>query len=134
MGKIIGVYKIPAVKHAFLIVSSIPLDLDTLEELSENTNRMEYFDHILRLKDQVGRKNIPRWTLKVLTPDEFLEVLERHKPLESRSTNQSSHNPESLELLAVNLLKDLDDDRPNACETPKVLCCVPDEDIIEVFI
>jgi hypothetical protein len=66
--------------------------------------------------------------------DDFLSAIERNTPRELVSSNQSSQNPEKLELLAINLTKTLPNSSDWTFKTPKALCAIPDEDIIEVFI
>lgn len=129
-----GIYKLPAIKHTFLIVSS-PADDQTNEETwQENKRRMEYFEHILESKDHMLPKEVQLWRLKVVCECDFLSVIEQKRPTEKVSSSQSSKNPEMLELLAINLLK-TPSRLPSATQqTTKFLCNVPDEDIIEVFI
>lgn len=95
---------------------------------------MEYFEHILGYKDYMSPKAIPRWRLKILTQSDFLTVLERQKTREKVLSNQSFHNPEALELLAINLTKTPSNHRSETFCTPKQLGTLLDEDIIEVFI
>ena len=95
---------------------------------------MEYFEHILQLKDHMPPKVIPRWKLKLMSEDDFLSALKQQIPTRQVSSNPSSHNPEDLELLAINLVETPENPLDWTFNTPKVLCAVPDEDIIEVFI
>lgn len=69
-----------------------------------------------------------------MTQRDFLTVLERQNTRERVSSNLSYHNPEALEMLAVNLLETPDDFPRCAYETPKQVGFVYDEDVIEVFI
>lgn len=126
MISIIGIYKIPAIKHAFFIVSSLKEFSGNSRRLPENKRRMEYFEHILRCKHQ--------WTLKLMSESDFLTVLKQHKPKGIVSPNQSSCSPASLELLTINLAKTPENCLDWAYTSKKILSVIPDEDIIEVFI
>lgn len=103
-------------------------------ESPDSKKRMEYFEHILQLRDHICPKEIPLWTLEVVSESEFLKVLEQRMPKGKVSSNLSSHNPECLELLAINLIKTPEQSSDLALKTPTVLGVIPDEDIIEVFI
>lgn len=129
-----GIYKLPAIKHAFFIVSSLEEFEVSLIESLDNKKRMEYFEHILRSKDHICPKEIPLWTLKVVSESEFLKVLEQHMPKGKVSSNLSSHNPECLELLAINLIKTPEKSSDLPPSTSKVLSVMAEDDIIEVFI
>jgi hypothetical protein len=117
MISIIAVYKIPSVKHAFLIVQSF----DDLIPLKEKMKRMEYFDHILHFKDNFPLGSVKQWTIKILHEIEFLTVLKKNKS-----------SPQTLELLTVNLLKQTD----LHCETYSDKCVevISNEDVIDIFI
>lgn len=130
-----AVYKIPEAKHMFFIVE--PLDDSSCDYLAESPGskrRREYFEHILRSRDRSNPKAIQQWTLGIVPADDFLSAIEQNTPKELVSSNQSSQNPEKLELLAINLVKTPPNSSDWTLRTPKVLCAVPDEDIIEVFI
>lgn len=90
---------------------------------------MEYFGHILQSINHIFPKEIPQWTLELISENDFQKVLEQCKPTEKVSSNQSS-NPEFLDLLAINAVKTNDP----SLDTLTYLSTVPDEDIIEVFI
>lgn len=128
-----GVYKIPQIRHAFFIV-------DSLEEYEESPTKSlsiaegeEYFEHIVRSKDHICTKEAQQWKLRVVSSEQFLRVLEKCTAKEVGFPNQSSCSPESLELLAINLLK-TPASNPDSFHTSKYLGAVPDEDVIEVFI
>lgn len=132
MTTIRGIYKLPAIKHAFFIISSLQ-DFSGNSQLRESKKRMGYFAKVLKWKDQEHPKVTQKWKLIVIEQQEFLKVLECSLPTRESSSSQSCYNPEDLELLAINLLK-----TPESLffphDTPKVLSFVSDEDIIEVFI
>lgn len=130
--KITGIYKLPEIKHAFLIVASLDEFSDNSKLSQESKRRMEYFEHILRSKENKKTKDIPQWTLKVVSEKDFLTVLKQQHPKGLISSNQSSPNPEYLELLAINLLKTSKNE--SELKQRKTLSLIPDEDIIEVFI
>lgn len=129
-----AVYKIPEVNHVFFIVEPLDSTCDYLEESQGRRKRMEYFEQILRSKDRSNPKVTQPWTLGIVPVDDFLSAIERNTPKELVSSNQSSQNPEKLELLAINLTKTLPNSSDWTLKTPKALCMIPDEDIIEVFI
>lgn len=129
-----AVYKIPEAKHVFFIVEPLDSTCDYLEESQGRKRRREYFEHILQSKDRSNPKATQQWTLRIVPVDDFLSAIERNTPKELVSSNQSSQNPEKLELLAINLTKTLPNSSDWTLQTPKALCAIPDEDIIEVFI
>lgn len=129
-----AIYKIPEAKHVFFIVESPEKPCDCLEASQARKRRTEYFEHILQSKGRNNPKVPQRWTLKIVPADDFLSAIERNTPRELISSNQSSQNPEKLELLAINLTKTLPNSSDWTFKTPKALCAIPDEDIIEVFI
>lgn len=133
MIEIKGIYKLPAIKHAFFIVSSLDEFSDNLQSCQESKRRMEYFEHILQSRDHKPPKVTPQWTLKVVSEHDFVSVLKQYSPTGQVLPIHSSDNPEFLELLAINLLKNPDRVDPTL-ETTKVLSCVSDDDVIEVFI
>jgi hypothetical protein len=128
-----GIYKIPQIRHAFFIVDSLsgieesPATSLSLEEGAE------YFEHILQLKDHICPKEAQQWKLRVVSSEQFLRVLEKCTPKELGFPNQSSCNPEYLELLAINLVK-TPLSTPESLYSSKKLGVLPDEDVIEVFI
>ncbi len=134
MIKIKGIYKLPAVKHIFFIVSSLQEFSDGARSSKESKRRMEYFERILQSKDHTPPKVTPLWKLKVMCETDFLSALKQYNPTGRVSSNRSCHNPEDLELLAINLCKTPLSSPEKTFHTPKVLSVVPDEDIIEVFI
>ncbi len=129
-----GIYKIPSVRHAFFIVSSLQEFSEHSLVSQENKKRREYFAHTLLSRDRKHPKVAPQWKLKVMSENDFLSVLRRQKPIRQVSSNRSSDYPEELELLAINLLRNSENDLDWTSNTPKVLSVVPGEDIIEVFI
>lgn len=129
-----GIYKLPAIRHTFLIWGSPDENQTDETRLKENRRRREYFEHILESKDRMLPKEVLLWRLKVVSVDDFLSVIRKYTPIDSISSSQSSENPEMLELLAINLLKKPVHLPFDTCETTKFLCTVPHEDIIEVFI
>lgn len=133
MTTIRGIYKIPAIRHTFFIVNSFEEPSDSIQPYRESKRRMAHFEHILRSKDRRTPKVAQQWKWTVVEEQDFLRVLERSMPTKEVSSNQSCYSPDHLELLAINLLK-TPDSLVFPHDTPKVLSCVPDEDIIEVFI
>ena len=129
-----GIYKLPAIKHTFLIFESSDHEIKNAKELIENRRKKECFAHIFQTKDHMPPKEILLWRLKSVSEDDFLSVIRQYVPREIISSSQSSNNPEMLELLAINILKTTSYLSTETCETPKFLCNIPDEDIIEVFI
>ena len=115
--------------------------MSSLEDFGGNSaespdckRRREYFEHILRSRDHICPKEVPLWTLEIVSERDFLSVLEQRMPKGKVSSNLSCHNPECLELLAINLVKTPEQSSDPTYESPKQLGVVPDEDIIEVFI
>jgi len=129
-----GIYKLPTVRHVFFIVSSLHDFLDSLSLSEENRIRREYFERILRSKDRIRPKVSLQWTIKVVCVHDFLKAIKRRIPKGKVLPSQSSHNPEELELLTINLAKTHQSDLARTFDTPKVLSAIPDDDIIEVFI
>lgn len=123
-----AIYKIPALKHAFIIVSSLDEFDDKPRSNQESRTRTEYFEHILRLKYNNQPKEVLPWTLKVMSHEDLLSALKRNKPTRLKSPNQTSSDNSELELLAINLVK-----TECGVET-KELSFIEDTDIIEVFI
>lgn len=129
-----GIYKLPAIKHTFLILMSPDGENEIGGGYLENRKRREYFEHILESKDRMLPTEVLLWRLKVVSEDDFLSAIRQQTPTDRVSSSQSLDNPEMLELLAINLLRTPERLPCDTCETTKFLCTVPDEDIIEVFI
>ena len=130
-----GIYKIPRTKQMIFIVSDSSTPNNSPKPLSKSirgTLDLERSD--LNQSRKTPRKDL-QWTLKIVRESDFLDLLESQKMLHLELTNQPSHSSENMELLAINLLE-----TPESCSehlssnTPKHLCNVPNEDIIEVFI
>lgn len=134
MLSIVGVYKLPVLRHVFLIVDSLHDFLDTLFLSEESRIRKGYFERILRSKDRKDPTEDLQWTIRVVCVHDFLEAIKQSIPIGTESTNQTYQNPEELELLAINLVKTHPPSLDKPFHTPKVLSRVHDEDIIEVFI
>ncbi len=130
---IIGIYNIPEIKLTCFVIPAFQRISDCLRQLRESKKRMEYFAHILRLKDHKIPTTIQQWRCIIIEHHEFLQALESYKPTVQQSTSQSFHNPEQLELLSINLSK-TPDNTLYSLNTSKELGFVPEEDIIEVFI
>lgn len=131
---IVGIYKIPKIKHALIIVAPSDEFSSNLQQLQKNKKRMECFEQILRSKDHRIPKEAQQWTLEVVSKIDFLKVLKLNKPKGKVSSNLSFHNPECLELLAINLVKTPEKTSDWTLDTPTALSSIPEEDIIEVFI
>ena len=127
-----AIYKLPQLKHMFFIVAPLEESSVIEQPLLGSKRKREYFERILRSKDHIGPREAQQWTLKIVSESDFSKVLEQHRPIGQELSNPSSHSPEYLELLAINLLKTPASSR--ASQNSKVLSVVPDEDIIEVFI
>lgn len=123
-----AIYKIPALKHAFFIVSSLDEFSEKSEETQKSKIRMEYFEHILHSKDCTLPIEIQQWTLKVMSHTDFVSAIKRRNPIGQVLSNQTSCEDPELELLAINLTKN-----SSGLET-KELSFTEDADIIEVFI
>ena len=134
MTSIIGIYKLPSVRHVFFIVDPFSDFLDSLLLSEENRLKREYFERILRSKDRKCPKVNLQWKIKLMCVHDFLKCIKQHIPKGKVLPSQSSHNPEELELLTINLLKTHQSDLDRTFDTPKVLSAIPYEDIIEVFI
>lgn len=129
-----GVYRLPFCRHSFIVVSSLEGFSDNSKQLKRNKKRMEYFGHILQSRDHKCPKLTLQWTHKLVSENDFLSVIQTHIPKELESSNQSFDNPVNLELLAINLVKIPDNPVDPSYSTPKVLSCVSNGDVIEVFI
>lgn len=126
-----GIYTLPALKYVFFVISSFDECCDFFKEEEQIDKRRKYLERIIRLKNCDNVTINKKWTLQVISESDLLSVI-KHKQ-GGVSSIQSSHFPDHLELLAMNLLKpSKSSDSP--FYTPKVLSRVPDEDIIEVFI
>jgi hypothetical protein len=124
-----GIYKIPEIKHAFFIVSSQNESGETQSLLPQNKKRKEYFEHILKWKGRIDPKEAQSWKLRIVSETEFLEALEQSMSTNQVLPSQSSEPSESLELVAINLVKTSDDSAER-----KQLGFIENEDVIEVFI
>jgi hypothetical protein len=129
-----AIYKIPEVKCVFIIVDALDLLYDYLKESQESKKRKEYSEHIVQYKHHKDPKDTQQWKLKIMPVDDFLSAIELNNSREQVLPNQSSQNPEKLELLCINLIKNLPDPSDWKFKTPKVLCDIPYEDILEIFI
>lgn len=134
MVSIKAAYKIPDVRHVFLIVDSLDPFLDSSQLSQESKKRKECFERILRSKDRRCPKATQQWTLKIMLEHDFLMAIKQNNPTGQVSANQTYGSPEDLELLAINLVKTPESSLDRTFNTPKVLSLLPDEDIIEVFI
>lgn len=123
-----AIYKIPALKHAFIIVSSLDEFSENSSSFQESRTRTEYLERILRSKNCTQPKAIRPWTLKVMSQSDFLLALRRHKPTLEVLPSQTSYDDPELELLAINLVK------TESGLEQKELSFTEEADIIEVFI
>ena len=126
-----GIYKVPAIKHAFFIISS-PDKISEEIGLEEVEKRNKHLEHILLSKNYICPTEIESWTFEVLFEKNFLRVLSTCMSRVGISSKISSHNPACLELLAINLVKT--NKEPSDLKTPRMLGVADDEDVIEVFI
>ncbi len=134
MISIMGIYKLPTVRHVFFIVSSLHDFLDSLSLSEKNRTRREYFERILRSKDRKRPKVSLQWKIKIVCVHDFLKAIRQRIPKGKVLPSQSSRNPEELELLTINLERTPQISLDRTFDTPKVLSAIPDDDIIEVFI
>lgn len=123
-----AIYRIPALRHAFLIVSSLDEFCDNSQAYQENKTHTEYLERILRSKNCTQPKAILPWTLKVMSQSDFVLALRRNRPTTEVLPSQTSYNDPELELLAINLVK------TESGLEKKELSFTEDADIIEVFI
>ncbi len=134
MFSIRGIYKLPSVKQVFVIVSSLGEFLDNLLLSQMSKLRKECFEHILRLIDRINPKEALQWTIKVVSEHDFLMELKQHNPIGQVLTNRTFHSPDTLELLTISQVKNLEPSLDMSFFTPKALNTIQDEDIIEIFI
>lgn len=128
-----GTYRLPTIKHTFLVISVHDDHFDE-QVLQKNKINKEYFAHILRSKDRICPKEIQLKRLVAISETDFLWEIEQHSPIVKVSSSLSSGNPAMLELLTMNLLKTQQSPHSGTYETCKFLGFVPDEDVIEVCI
>lgn len=114
-----AIYKIPEMRYVFVIFSSI----DEVYS-SELDIKMKFHEIIHSKYSKIPIKN-QSWKIKLISQEDFLSAIPQHKSL----NNQTSYaNPESMELLAINISKTQSD------ISKKELSFVDDLDLIEVFI
>lgn len=126
-----AIYKIPELRHIFLVVA-LPEDRPNLSKESEKQKK--HLEHILRSKYLGKEKKYPEWKLKLIQEDDFLEIIEEQAGTMRGLTNPSIENSEHMELLAINLQTPKSRPDPLSLLTPKVLGRVSNDDIIEVFV
>ena len=63
---ITGIYKIPSIKHAFFVVSSLKKIFSDSEFYHECKRRAQYFDKILRVKGRIYLEVNQKWNLKIM--------------------------------------------------------------------
>lgn len=132
--KVIGLYRLPQIKHEFLIVSSLEAFLKGQQELKDYKKRMECIEHILQSKDCTPPKETQQWRAELVLEEDFLRVLKQRMPKVEVSSNLSSHKPICMELLTINLVKTPETSSDLTLSSPKELSVSKNEDIIEVFI
>lgn len=129
-----GIYKLPEIRHIFIVVPSASIANDNPKLLLRNKERREYFERTVLSKDRMTKLTSLKWTIRIIREDDFLMSVGELTKRPEVSSNPSFDNPESMELLAINLLKTPLSSPDLSLHTPKVLSKVLDEDIIEVFI
>ena len=129
-----GIYKLPEIKHIFIVVPSPSIANDNPKLLLQSKQRRRYFDNTVLSKDRMTKPTNLKWTIRIIPEDDFLESVRELTQRPEISSNRSFDNPENMELLAINLLKTPLSSPDLSLHTPKVLSKVFDEDIIEVFI
>lgn len=131
---VVALYKIPALKQVFVIVTSPRASSDNSKESKASKKRKEYFVWALLEKIRADTSNIPKWSSKILPEDDFLSVLELYKPTSKISTNQETCPPRSLEMLTISITRNVLNDLVCQQFPEKDLNFVSTEDIIEVNI
>jgi hypothetical protein len=134
MSSILGIYKLPGIKHVFFIVSSLSEFFANIKMSKGSVVKTIDFEHIHLSKNHIKPIRSQQWSVKVVSEHNFLNSLKQYIPTDKVSSNQSSHIPVDLELLTINQLKTPVSSPEMTFHTPKVLSVVPDSDIIEVFI
>lgn len=128
-------YSIPARKEILLIASYSPnTALDSPKPSEHRIGQKEEIERIRRDTRRKLPKTDLKWTIRIIPEDDFLKSIPSLEYKNPATTNQSFDNSESMELLAINLLKTPRPSNDLSCNTPKILSKVPNEDIIEVFI
>lgn len=122
-----GIYKIPAIKYAFFITSSF----DEIE-LDQEKKRNKHFENIFLSKDNICSKEKRSWIFELTSENELIQVLSMCMSGINISSNLSCSQPDCLELLAMNLIKN--NNESSNLNNSKFLGLINDEDIIEVFI
>ena len=128
-----AVYRIPQIKHVFFIMSFSDEVLDNSMLSLQNKKRREYFEHILQSKHHIKPIEAQQWRLKTMLESDLVKAIEHYTPKELESSNPSYSDPESLELLTINLLKK-EYPEDDFYHTYKGLGRIQNEDIIEVFV
>lgn len=129
-----SVYKIPAQRHVFLIVSdcteiseiSVPLDM--------RKKRLQYIQNIVRCKDSMRPKKTSKWTVKLVREDEFSTAISKQIGTSTEVANASFQKPLDIELLCMNLMQFPDHINKMSLDSPKELSTIDSMDVIEVFI
>ena len=126
-----AVYKIPELKHIFLVVTN----LDDKNYLSKDTEKKKkYFERVLQNKYSESKKKYLEWKIKPILEKDFLEIIEEHTGKMIGSTNPNIENSEEMELLSINLKTSTSLLGTFSICTSKILNKVSNDDIIEVFV
>lgn len=129
MASIRAFYKIPSLKHTFIIVSSLQIESNDEELIEKREKENDYIRELLLKKGSVSNERSHGWRSKCVEEGDFLKILSANL-----ETNSLDHISENLELLAINISKNQLIDTADPHHTSKVLSCVEHEDVIEVFI
>lgn len=128
------IYNIPSIKHTFFLTSSLYDISNSSQAFQDSEKRKKCFENILKSKKN-GSKNLENdWKYVLIEKNEFLQVLKACFSEWKIPSNLSYNCPEHLELLAINLLNFPDQLTMFPEDSTKILSCIPDEDVIEVFI
>lgn len=126
-----ALYRIPSIKEIFIILVSC--DISDAEDKSKNKQRKQYLEHTLLAKEHTTPMPSQRWQKRLVALPDFLEVLKRHLTSTVGYPIQSSKTPD-FDLLSMNMIKEPNCQFDPSFKTKKILCEIPSQDIIEVFI
>ena len=134
MSPIIGIYKIPDLNHVFFIVPSQDPRQEDQSVQQENKKSGEYFERILQLKDCTKPIESQPEIWKELRENDFLKKLSCYKTKEKESSNPQNNLVNNLNLLSINVIFNNFTSSQKKFNTKKILCSIPEEDVIEIFI
>jgi hypothetical protein len=131
MAKLVATYKIPEMRHIFLVFA---LDGDKSNRSTESEKQKKCLASVLDNKYlETEKKNRP-WRIRLIHEDDFLEIIQEQTGIVKCLTNPTIENSEYMELLAINIKTEMPHHDSLASCTPKVLDRVSKDDVIEFFI